>query len=71
MYSKSSMGRFSTKSWMSAHHDFASMVESTLLSRTLFVIRLTHCVVVGPQYKRLSPPTVMRTCWVLLCWCWT
>ena len=44
--------------------NIAMMVKTTLLRRILVVIRLEHCVAVGPSYERLSPPTVMRTRWV-------
>ena len=40
------------------------MVETTLLRRILVVIRLAHCVAVGPFYESLSPPMVMRARWV-------
>ena len=46
---------------MSAHINIAKMVETILLRRILVVIRLAHCVVVGPSYESLSPPTVMHT----------
>ena len=37
------------------------MVDTTLPRRILVVIKLVHCVVVGPLYESLSSPTVMRT----------
>ena len=37
----------------------ARMVDTTLLRRILVVIRLAHCVAVGPSYEIFSPPTVM------------
>ena len=46
---------------MSAHINISKMVETTIMRRILVVIRLAHCVAVGPLYKSLSPPTVMRT----------
>ena len=48
---------------MSAHINISKMLETILLRRILVVIRLAHCVAVGPSYKSLSPPTVMHT------WC--
>ena len=44
--------------------NIARMAETKLLMRILVVIRLAHCVAVGPSYESLSPPTVMRTRWV-------
>ena len=46
--------------WMSAHINIAKMVDTTLLRSILVVIRLTHCVAVGPSYESFSPLKVMR-----------
>ena len=46
---------------MSAHMNRARMVETTLLRKILVVLKLAHCVAVGPSNESLSPPTVMRT----------
>ena len=48
---------------MSAHINIANMVETKLLRSILVVIRIIHCVAVGPSYEILSPPMLMRT------WC--
>ena len=50
---------------MFTHMNIASMLDTTLLSRTLEVIRLAHCVVVGPSYDSLSSSMVMQTRWFL------
>ena len=49
---------------MSAHINISNIVETTLLSRILVMIRLAHFVAVGPSYESLSPPLVMHTRWV-------
>ena len=41
--------------------NIAKMVETTLLRRIFVLIRLAHCVAVGPSYEILSPPSAMRT----------
>ena len=45
--------------------NISRMVETTLFRRILVVTRLAHCVALRPSYDSLSPPTVMRTQWVL------
>ena len=45
------------------HINISKIVETTLLRRIVVVIRLAHCVAVGPSYESLSPLAVMRT------WC--
>ena len=48
---------------MPADMKIASMVDTTLLRRILFVIRLAHFVTVVPSYDILLPLTVMQTRW--------
>ena len=45
---------------MSTHINIDNVVETALLRRILVLIRLAHCVAVGPLYEIISPPTVMR-----------
>ena len=48
---------------MSTHINIASMVKTTLLRRILVLMRLVHCVAVGPFYDSFLPLTVMRNWW--------
>ena len=50
---------------MYVHMNIASTVETALLRMILAVVIIAHCVVVGPSYDSLFPPTVMWTRWVL------